>query len=216
MADVATSEVATAAGIHCLPVPTPFAVGRVNTYLIEDDPLTLVDSGPNSATSLTALEAALAAHGHRVEDVERLVITHQHIDHIGLAQILADRSGAEVVALELLAPWLASVPVLLVFAVVPFGGTTPVPAPVPVVTSVEQALPDFNEKMAAYEKTCRALREQGLATLPTQMGKELEINPFLRSRSSAVRMAVERHTGAAASNDAEVFAQLREWKNGFK
>jgi len=107
MAGVATSEVATAAGIHCLPVPTPFAVGRVNTYLIEDDPLTLVDSGPNSATSLTALEAALAAHGRRVEDLERLVITHQHIDHIGLAQILADRSGAEVVALELLAPWLA-------------------------------------------------------------------------------------------------------------
>ncbi len=34
------------AGIHCLPIPTPFAVGRVNCYLIEDDPLTLVDTGP--------------------------------------------------------------------------------------------------------------------------------------------------------------------------
>jgi len=34
------------------------------------------------------------------------VITHQHIDHIGLVQILADRSGAEVVALEALKPWL--------------------------------------------------------------------------------------------------------------
>jgi glyoxylase-like metal-dependent hydrolase (beta-lactamase superfamily II) len=93
--------------IHCLPVPTPFAVGRVNCYLIEDDPLTLVDAGPNSGTSLTALEAALAEHGRRVEDLERIVLTHQHIDHIGLAQILADRSGAEVVALEALAPWLA-------------------------------------------------------------------------------------------------------------
>lgn len=79
-----------------------------------------------------------------------------------------------------------------------------------------RAVEPDNLQLAAYEKTCRALREQGLATLPTQMGKELEINPFLRSRSSAVRMAVERHTGAAASNDAEVFAQLREWKNGFK
>ena len=28
-------------GIHCLPIPTPFLVGRVNTYLIEDEPLTL-------------------------------------------------------------------------------------------------------------------------------------------------------------------------------
>lgn len=94
-------------GIACLPVPTPFAVGRVNCYLIDDDPLTLVDSGPNSGTSLTTLEAALAEHGRRVEDLERIVLTHQHIDHIGLAQILADRSGAEVVALEALAPWLA-------------------------------------------------------------------------------------------------------------
>ncbi len=93
--------------VHCLPVPTPFAVGRVNCYLIDDDPLTLVDSGPNSGTSLTALEAALAEHGRRVEDLERIVVTHQHIDHIGLVDILAQRSGAEVCALDLLAPWLA-------------------------------------------------------------------------------------------------------------
>jgi glyoxylase-like metal-dependent hydrolase (beta-lactamase superfamily II) len=93
--------------IHALPVPTPFAVGRINCYLVEDDPLTLVDAGPNSATSLTTLEAALAEHGRRVEDLERIVITHQHIDHIGLVAILADRSGAEVCALDALAPWLA-------------------------------------------------------------------------------------------------------------
>jgi glyoxylase-like metal-dependent hydrolase (beta-lactamase superfamily II) len=94
-------------GVHCLPVPTPFAVGRVNCYLIEDDPLTLLDAGPNSATSLTALEGMLEAHGHRIEDLERIVVTHQHIDHIGLVQILATRSGAEVCALDRLAPWLA-------------------------------------------------------------------------------------------------------------
>jgi glyoxylase-like metal-dependent hydrolase (beta-lactamase superfamily II) len=94
--------------IHALAVPTPFAVGRVNCYLVEDDPLTLVDCGPNSGTSLTRLEAGLAEYGRRVEDLERIVITHQHIDHIGLAQILADRSGAEVCALDALAPWLAS------------------------------------------------------------------------------------------------------------
>jgi len=101
-------DAAAAAGLHCLPVPTPFAVGRVNCWLLEDDPLTLVDCGPNSGTSLTVLEAALAAHGRRVEDLRRIVLTHQHIDHIGLAQILADRSGAEVCALDALAPWLRS------------------------------------------------------------------------------------------------------------
>jgi glyoxylase-like metal-dependent hydrolase (beta-lactamase superfamily II) len=104
---VSAPQGATGSGIHVLPVPTPFAVGRVNCYLIDDDPLTLVDAGPNSGTSLTVLEAALREHGRRIEDLERIVLTHQHIDHIGLAQILADRSGAEVCTLAALAPWLA-------------------------------------------------------------------------------------------------------------
>jgi glyoxylase-like metal-dependent hydrolase (beta-lactamase superfamily II) len=96
------------AGIHRLAIPTPFQVGRVNAYLIEDEPLTLVDSGPNSAKALDELEQALEAHGHRVEDIGLLVITHQHMDHFGLAAVLARRSGAEVAALDVLAPYLAS------------------------------------------------------------------------------------------------------------
>jgi glyoxylase-like metal-dependent hydrolase (beta-lactamase superfamily II) len=96
------------AGIHRLAIPTPFMVGRVNAYLIEDSPLTLVDSGPNSAKALDELEQALAARGHRIEDIELLVITHQHMDHFGLASILARRSGAEVAALAGLAPFLAN------------------------------------------------------------------------------------------------------------
>ena len=92
------------AGIHRLAIPTPFAVGRVNVYLIEDDPLTLVDSGPNSGSSLDELERQIAAHGHRIEDLGLILISHQHIDHIGLVSILAKRSGAEVAALDRLVP----------------------------------------------------------------------------------------------------------------
>ncbi len=94
------------AGIHCLAIPTPFQVGRVNAYLIEDSPLTLIDSGPNSGKALDELEQALNAHGHAIEDIELLIVTHQHIDHFGLASILARRSGAEVAALDELAPYL--------------------------------------------------------------------------------------------------------------
>jgi glyoxylase-like metal-dependent hydrolase (beta-lactamase superfamily II) len=101
-------EQAAAAGIHRLAIPTPFMVGRVNAYLIEDSPLTLIDSGPNSAKALDELEQALAARGHAIEDIELLVISHQHMDHFGLASILARRSGAEVAALEALAPFLAN------------------------------------------------------------------------------------------------------------
>jgi glyoxylase-like metal-dependent hydrolase (beta-lactamase superfamily II) len=99
--------VAARAGIHRLAIPTPFQVGRVNAYLIEDSPLTLVDSGPNSAKALDELEQALSAHGHAIEEIELLIVTHQHIDHFGLASILARRSGAEVAALDRLAPYLA-------------------------------------------------------------------------------------------------------------
>ena len=95
------------AGIHRLAVPTPFLVGRVNCYLIEDEPLTLVDTGPNSGKSLDELEQALSEHGHAIEDLELIVLTHQHMDHIGLLEILARRSGAEVAALESLGPYLA-------------------------------------------------------------------------------------------------------------
>jgi glyoxylase-like metal-dependent hydrolase (beta-lactamase superfamily II) len=95
------------AGLHRLAVPTPFAVGRVNCYLIEDEPLTLVDTGPNSGKSLDELERALGAHGRTIEDLELIVITHQHMDHLGLLEVLARRSGAEVTALHLLGPYLA-------------------------------------------------------------------------------------------------------------
>jgi glyoxylase-like metal-dependent hydrolase (beta-lactamase superfamily II) len=99
---------AAAAGIHRLAIPTPFAVGRVNVYLIEDDPLTLVDAGPNSGSSLDVLEQGLAGLGRQIEELERIVVTHQHIDHIGLVSILARRSGAEVVALDRLVPFIES------------------------------------------------------------------------------------------------------------
>lgn len=93
-------------GIHTLAIPTPFAVGRVNVYLIEDDPLTLIDTGPNSGKSLDELEQQLKALGHAIEDIELLILTHQHLDHIGLAQIIVQRSGAEVMGIDKMAGFL--------------------------------------------------------------------------------------------------------------
>jgi glyoxylase-like metal-dependent hydrolase (beta-lactamase superfamily II) len=91
------------AGIHRLDIPTPFAVGRVNLYLIEDEPLTLVDAGPNSGTSLDELQRQLGELGHAIEDIGLVVVTHQHIDHIGLVGIVARHAGAEVAGIEELA-----------------------------------------------------------------------------------------------------------------
>ena len=104
-ADPAVWERISEAGIRVLRIPTPFQVGRVNTYLLDDGPLTLIDSGPNSGKALDELERQLDALGHRIEDLELVIITHQHIDHLGLVDIVAKRSGAEVAALDLLAPF---------------------------------------------------------------------------------------------------------------
>jgi glyoxylase-like metal-dependent hydrolase (beta-lactamase superfamily II) len=81
-----------------LSLPVPYAVRVVNAYLLLGEPLTLVDPGADWEETRLELEAELAAHGLRVEDVERIVITHQHHDHAGLAHWIKDRSGAEVVA----------------------------------------------------------------------------------------------------------------------
>jgi glyoxylase-like metal-dependent hydrolase (beta-lactamase superfamily II) len=96
---------AAAAGIHRLAIPTPFAVGRVNVYLIEDDPLTLVDAGPNSGRALDELQTRLRDRGHSIDDIELILLSHQHIDHLGLVDIVASHSKAEVAAIDAAVPF---------------------------------------------------------------------------------------------------------------
>jgi glyoxylase-like metal-dependent hydrolase (beta-lactamase superfamily II) len=91
-------------------LPTPFGVGTVNVYLVPTEPLTLVDAGPGTVDALEALEAGLAATGHRIEDLQRIVLTHHHPDHVGLAAYLVRRSGAQVLAFGGIASWLEDYP----------------------------------------------------------------------------------------------------------
>jgi glyoxylase-like metal-dependent hydrolase (beta-lactamase superfamily II) len=94
-------------GVARIEVPSPFAIGAVNCWVLRGEPLTLVDPGPNTPESLAALEAGLGELGLRVEDAELVLLTHQHHDHVGLAQEVRGRSGAEVAAVPLLARFLA-------------------------------------------------------------------------------------------------------------
>lgn len=92
--------------IFMFEIPTPFAVGPVNCYLIDDDPLTLVDPGPNSGDALEALESELRARGHELEEIEQIIVTHQHLDHLGLVEVVKNRSGAQVACLDRCVPWM--------------------------------------------------------------------------------------------------------------
>ena len=72
-----------------------------------------------------------------------------------------------------------------------------------------------NATLAAYAQHCRQLREQGKPTLPSSIGQEVLINPFLRTRQAGI-MAAVHHFDASTTDDTTVFAALRQWKNQFK
>ncbi len=73
-------------------VPTPFYVGPVNCYLIAEDPLTLIDTGPKTKEAAEALREGLRRARFRVSDIRRIVLTHAHEDHCGLARSLRDEA----------------------------------------------------------------------------------------------------------------------------
>ena len=72
-----------------------------------------------------------------------------------------------------------------------------------------------NEALQTHAATCRAWRAQGQPTLPSTIALERAINPFLRSRESALREAARRFD-AHADGEVAVFAALRAWKNEYR
>jgi glyoxylase-like metal-dependent hydrolase (beta-lactamase superfamily II) len=77
-------------------MPTPYAVGPVNAYLIEADPLTLVDAGINTPAAHNALVIALTSAGYFLESIQRVLVTHAHPDHYGLVHVIQESPGATV------------------------------------------------------------------------------------------------------------------------
>ncbi|MBS1793136.1 MAG: MBL fold metallo-hydrolase [Acidobacteria bacterium] len=73
-----------------LSIPTPFYVGDVNVYLVREDPLTLIDAGPKTPEAARALGEQLRLHGVEPADIRRIVLTHAHEDHCGLAKQIRD------------------------------------------------------------------------------------------------------------------------------
>jgi glyoxylase-like metal-dependent hydrolase (beta-lactamase superfamily II) len=78
-------------------LPTPFYIGPVNVYLIAEDPITLIDTGPKTKEANEALREGLRKARLRVADIRRIVLTHAHEDHCGLARSVRDEAkDAEV------------------------------------------------------------------------------------------------------------------------
>src|SRR6266850_1423 len=78
-------------------LPTPFYIGSVNVYLIAEDPVTLIDTGPKTKEANEALHEGLRKARIRISDIRRIVLTHAHEDHCGLARSVRDQAkDAEV------------------------------------------------------------------------------------------------------------------------
>jgi glyoxylase-like metal-dependent hydrolase (beta-lactamase superfamily II) len=85
--------------VEAIAIPLPH-IGSVNAWLLPGDPVTLIDTGPRSAEALAALEAGLRIRGLALEDIELVIGTHHHHDHVGLAATIKRRSGARIAVLD--------------------------------------------------------------------------------------------------------------------
>lgn len=81
--------------IHSIELPLDWAPGSTQVYLIEGQPLTLVDTGVATPASRLALTTALESLGFGLADIERVVVTHAHRDHFGFVEGLR-AAGAEL------------------------------------------------------------------------------------------------------------------------
>lgn len=77
---------AIADGIYQLQLPLPFALRIVNCYLLQGERgWTIIDTGVNTPAGRECWQEALASLGPAVPQLERIIITHSHPDHLGLA-----------------------------------------------------------------------------------------------------------------------------------
>ena len=90
------SEFTARTGVWRIPVSTPFIVGPVNCYLLTRGPLTLVDTGTVTDQSWQDLCEGVRRAGYELADIDRIILTHHHADHVGQCQRIVAISGAEV------------------------------------------------------------------------------------------------------------------------
>lgn len=86
--------------IRRLSIPNPYFEGRNSVYLITTDPVTLIDTGVATDRAYQTLLAGLAQHNVAAHNIQRVILTHKHIDHIGNAWRIQRESGAEVLIHE--------------------------------------------------------------------------------------------------------------------
>lgn len=91
--------------IHRIELPSITGMKTVNSYLIKGSGLTLVDAGEGTEESYQALIRSLAALGIVLNDIDELIITHAHVDHIGGAGRISQQHNVRVRVSDRVLPW---------------------------------------------------------------------------------------------------------------
>jgi hydroxyacylglutathione hydrolase len=79
-----------------------------------------------------------------------------------------------------------------------------------------QAVEPDNAAAASYRQHCLELRARDEATIPSDIRRERNVNPFLRCDDETVKQAAEAYAGRRLQSQPEVFAVIRQWKDGFR
>ena len=82
--------------IYKIELPIPFPLKTMNVYFIDEAPRTLVDAGIKTEASFDTLKKGLETIGYGLDSIERILITHGHIDHYGQAKRLSSLSDAPI------------------------------------------------------------------------------------------------------------------------
>jgi glyoxylase-like metal-dependent hydrolase (beta-lactamase superfamily II) len=87
-------------GVHQLEIPMRRnPLGKTYSYLLRDAG-TLIDTGIPTKKGLDALENQLSTLGLVISDIERILVTHMHTDHVGLIDRIQQQTSVTVIALE--------------------------------------------------------------------------------------------------------------------
>ncbi|MGM9925647.1 MAG: MBL fold metallo-hydrolase [Bacillus sp. (in: firmicutes)] len=97
----------TAKGIEKIEMPSPWPIGNVNVYLIRGERLTLVDCGMNEASAWHHFNEELRKLGLKFTDIEQIVLTHHHCDHVGFLDFILREHPIPVYAHANCAPYLS-------------------------------------------------------------------------------------------------------------
>jgi glyoxylase-like metal-dependent hydrolase (beta-lactamase superfamily II) len=82
--------------VYKIEIPIPFPLKTTNIFFIDEPPRTLVDTGIKTEVSFEVLKNGLETIGFSLNSIERILITHGHIDHYGQAKRLSSLSSAPI------------------------------------------------------------------------------------------------------------------------